>query len=169
MAIMSTMPPDLETTVSNMTPFQRKYCEYRANGHKQGTAAIKAGSESEGSAANRVGYQTENMAGSKEYILWLQQEKAKIACIDEVEIIQKLRAIYEKAMDIDKLSEANKAVELMGTTIGIFGSSVKGLNKKEALEGQRDIANAFKEDAEGSKTDERILKLQAMLKDINKT
>ena len=162
------LPPDLDNIVANMTPFQRKYCEFRATGYKQGQAAIKAGSESEGSAANRVGYQTENLPGSKEYILFLQKERAKVACIDEVEIIGKLRKIYDEAMDKSRFSEACKAVELMGTTIGIFGSNMKGVAKKELLQGEREATNAFKEEGEGTPTEERIKKLQDMIRQVNK-
>lgn len=162
------LPPELDSMVTNMSPFQRKYCEFRASGYKQGQAAIKAGSDAEGSSANRVGYQTENLPGSKEYILFLQKERAKVACVDEVEIIGKLRSIYEEAMGKGRFSEACKAVELMGTTIGIFGSNMKGINKKELLEGQREVTNAFKEESEGTPTEDRIKKLQDLMHKVNK-
>ena len=165
---MSKLPEELQVIVENLNPFQRKYCEYRAKGLKQATAAEKAGSSSEDrNNLGRIGYAVEQIAGVKDYILWLQQARAKVAMIDEVEIIDKLRAIYEAAMDNTKLKEANTSVELMGNLIGLFGSKgVTTVSKETNTEQPKNNTEAFKEE-EANETDQRLAKLQQMLKDIN--
>lgn len=169
---MSKLPDNLQVIVENMTPFQRKYCEYRAKGLKQAAAAAKAGSSSEDKTnLGRVGYQVEQMVGYKDYILWLQQERAKVAMIDEIEIIDKLRRIYDQAMTIDKLKEANTSVELMGNLIGLFGAKGIPMTTKEAEieNGTANNTGAFKDEGlEENETNERLAKLQQMMKDLNK-
>lgn len=169
---MSKLPENIQAVVDNMTPFQRKYCEYRAKGLKQGVAAEKAGSTAQDKAGlSRTGWQVEQLDGSKDYIAWLQQERAKVAMLDEVEIIQKLRAVYDQAMTIDKLKEANTSVELMGKLIGLFGT--KEISVKKDEEQSTNVKNdvqAFKDEGdEVNPTEVRIAKLRDMLKDVNST
>jgi len=167
---MSKMPEALQAQVDNMTPLQRKYCEFRARGLKQGVSAEKAGSTaSDRNALSRTGYQIEQLPGCKEYISWLQQERAKVAMLDEVEIIHKLRAIYDAAMVTEKLKEANTSVELMGKLIGLFGSKEIAKPVEDTNKTKNDV-NAFKDEGEEpNQTEARIAKLQEMLKDVNKT
>ena len=169
---MSKLPDNLQILVENMTPFQRKYCEYRAKGLKQALAAERAGSDAEGKAnLGRVGHQVEQIPGYKDYILWLQQERAKVAMVDEVEILDKLRRVYDDALSLGKLREANGSVELMGKLIGLFGSrDIITKDDGEKSEGSKNNTSAFKDEGdEPNETDVRMAKLQQMLKDINKS
>ena len=165
---MNNMPPDLEVQVANFSPFTVTYCEYRAKGLKQAEAAQRAGSTATDRACRgRVGYQTEQLPGVKDYIFWLQQQRAKVAMIDQVEIIDKLRNVYMEAMKLDKLKEANTAVELMGKMIGLFGASASSIKHGEVA--KADTTEAFKDEDDGNnETMARMEKLQQMLKDINK-
>lgn len=166
---MSELPPDLEPLVENFSPFVRTYCEYRSKGLKQGEAARRAGSNaSDKNAMSRVGYQAEQSPGAKEYIFWLQQQRAKVAMIDQVEIIDKLRQIYDQSMKVEKFKEANTSVELMGKMIGLFGASA--IKNGTVAEAQKDTTEAFKEaDATDNETLARMEKLQEMLREVNKS
>ncbi len=161
------MPAEIEDLVANMSSLQRKYCEFRSMGLKQGEAANKAGSEAQGAGANRVGYQYENMPGSKEYIEWLKKERGKVSGLEEAEVVRKLREVYKEAMLTGDLKSANKAIELMGTAIGMWGSG--GLRSVGGKVGTaQDSTKAFKEDDEGIETEDRIKKLQDMMVTLNK-
>src|ERR1035437_10788315 len=121
---MAELPEDLKVQLENFTPFQRTYAEYRAKGLKQSEAAHRAGSNaSDKTARGRVGYQCEQLPGIKEYIFWLQQQRAKVAMIDQTEIIDKLRHVYDGAMLDCKYKDANTSVELLGKLIGLFVSN----------------------------------------------
>ena len=171
---MSKLPEELQIIVENLSPFQRKYCEYRAKGLVQSLAAEKAGSiGKDRTAKGRIGYQVEALPGVKDYILWLQQERAKVAMIDDVEIIDKLRKVYEEAMSDSKYSAANDAVRLMGMLIGKFYAKAP---QTDTLKVEQELTtnnntNAFQEDTEDNtpnEVDQRLEKLQQMIKDINK-
>jgi hypothetical protein len=166
---MSDLPEELDAIVTNLSPFQRVYCEYRAKGLKQAEAASRAGSNaSDRAARGRIGYAVEQIPGVKDYIFWLQQQRAKVAMIDQVEIIDKLRQIYDASMRNDKFREANVSVELMGKLIGLFGATASSI--KHGQETQKDTAEAFKEEeATDNETLARMEKLQQMLKDVNNT
>lgn len=167
---MAELPPELEATVTNLSPFQRVYCEYRAKGLKQGEAAHRAGSNAaDRNSRSRIGYQVEQLAGVKDYIFWLQQQRAKVAMIDQVEIIDKLRQIFDSSMRLDKFKEANTSVELMGKLIGLFGNSSVLATKALTDQASRDTVESFKDsDASDNETLDRMEKLQQMLKDVNK-
>lgn len=171
MSFTPNMTPEIENLVANMLPFQKKYCEHRAAGHTQGESAIRAGSISEGAAANRVGYQTENMAGSKDYILWLEQERLKASTVDVPEIISMLRDVFRESMVCGAFKDSNRAAELMAQIAGLLGKNPIAISKKEAIVAERESTNAFKDDnSEGeTKTQDRIDALQRMMKDLNKS
>lgn len=171
---MATLPPELEAPVENLSPFQRTYCEYRAKGLKQAEAAHRAGSNAKDrTARGRIGYAVEQIPGVRDYIFWLQQQRAKIAMIDQVEIIDKLRQVFTGAMREDKFGEANKSVELMGKLIGLFSNGSTTLIKGDAARNeQASQADAFRAE-EGSEEDPndtlvRMEKLQLMILDGNK-
>ena len=168
---MAKLPENLQIIVENLSPFQRKYCEYRAKGLTQSLCAEEAGSQGKDKTAKgRIGYQVEALPGVKDYILWLQQERAKVAMIDDIEIIEKLRKVYDDAMTDGKYPAANEAVRLMGMLIGLFYS--KSSIPQEIIEATTTTTNntdAFKEDGEEiNETDLRLEKLQQMMKDLNK-
>ena len=158
------MPQELEAMVENLTGFQRKYCEFRSKGMTQSLSAQKAGSEVKDSASRgRVGYQIEQMPGVKEYIHFLQEQRSKVVGVDELEIIQKIRAVYEAAMASDCYKEANVSAKLLGETIGLFGKADgRSVNRHSKPQ------DAFEEDNEGVETEDRIKRLQGMMRDLNK-
>lgn len=161
----SKMPDNLRVKVEKLTPYQRKYCEYRAKGLKQADAAEKAGSGAADRAAmSRGGYNIEQMDGAKDYILWLQEQRARASVVDEIEVIEKLRAVYEQAMDSNKFAEANKAAELLGNAIGMFkptGSSKTA--EVSSKDGPKNNTKAFKEDSDDTETSERLSKLAKLI------
>lgn len=171
------MPQELEAVVKNFTPFQRKYLELRARGMKQPDAAKKAGSEGQDRGAlSRIGYGIEQIEGAKAYIQWLVEARAKVALIDEIEVVQMLRQSYKEAMYNNKFADANKAAELLGASIGMFekGSKTSGKqaqsNAKDVIDNQAKKLEAFKdnEDGEQNQSDDKIKQLQKMIKDLNK-
>lgn len=161
---------ELRRKVEKMTSFQRKYCEYRGRGLNQPDSAIKAGSQAEGrQALGRVGYNIEaTVDGAKEYIAYLQAVKAEAACVEELEIIEGLRAVIREAMDNNKYSDANKALELLGSYIGMFGKS-KQVDGATTATKDKDIKNnvgAFKD--EGETLEERTKKIMKLVSMENK-
>jgi hypothetical protein len=159
----SKMPEDLKTKVENLSGFQRKYCEFRSKGFTQALSAFKAGSTAEESARGRVGYQVEQIPGVKEYILYLQEERAKVTGVDELEVIQKIRQVFDRAMHLDKLKEANTSAQLLGEIIGVLG---KGGSAKKADQNAATPAEAFKAEEDDKEAEERIKRLQTMMKDL---
>lgn len=165
---------ELQAKVDNMTPFQRKYCEYRAKGLKQPDAAEKAGSDAKDRGTlGRVGYNTEQMAGVKEYIQFLQESRARSAVVDNLELIEKLRKVYEEAMSAGKFADANKAVELLGNMIGAFKPQVQsseGAATGSSAHKPKNNTKAFTEEREDldSPIDDRLSKLQNMMRELNK-
>jgi hypothetical protein len=157
------MPEDLQSKVERMTPFQKKYAQYRATPMKQADAAKRAGSNGSSRASlTRVGYNTEQQEGVKEYIAFLMEARAKFAMVDSVEVIDKLRRNYDEALALGKIADANKAVELMATMAGLIGKNTAG-NKQKDLDGRKTSNNidAFKE--EGETAEERLKKLSNFL------
>jgi len=162
------MPDELRRKVELLNPMQKKYCEYRAKGLKQYEAAEKAGSKATTKEAmGRVGYNIEMKDGAKEYIEWLIALRAEQACVDEVEIIEKLRRVYDEAIDNGKYAEANKAAQLLGDMIGAFDT--KGANLAGAAgtkdKSTKNNVGAFK-DVDDSPED-RVKKLSTLIRKID--
>lgn len=174
------MPAALKAIVDNFSPFQRKYLELRARGMTQADAAKKAGSTAKGKEAmSRVGYSIEQMDGAKDYMYWLNEQRMKVALVDDIEIVQMLRNVYNEALLLGKLGDANKSAELLGNYIGMFVKDTQktGIGKlaKEGKEAtQNTKTTAFKDDDEyegtlSDKSREKYQHLQKLLKDLNKT
>ena len=158
------MPDELKTKLENLTPFARKYAEYRAKGLKQADAAQKAGSQATTrNSLTRVGYNAEQLDGVKEYILWLEHKRAKAAVLDDLELIDKARDIYDQAMAAEKYGDANKALETLCKIAGVFDHSpIKETEKKDKNK-KKNNTGAFKEDIEHESPEERIIRLQKLL------
>lgn len=164
------MSDELECLVANMSSTQRLYCEYRSKNLSAKESARKAGSNANEDRLKNIGYQIEQMAGSKEYIVWLREQQVKYAVIDQAEILEKLRRVYNKAYDLEKLKDANESVRLMGQMVGLFGAKDNsGSSDKPLKEGSVDVSG-FKDEAgtEENETTARIEKLQDMLKELNR-
>jgi len=160
------MPEELKTKLESLTPFARRYAEYRAKGLKQADASEKAGSTANGRAAlGRVGWNTEQLDGVKEYILWLEHKRAKAAVIDDLEIVDGLREVARLAILDGKYTDANKAYEHLGNMIGAF--AYKNAPKEEQEKGirgkQKNNTEAFTQDQHDLELGERAKKLQNML------
>lgn len=156
------MPDEIKRQIELLTPMQRKYCEYRAKGLKQYEAAGKAGSSATTKESmGRVGYNIERMPGASEYINWLQEQRAKQACVDEIEIIEKIRAVYDEAMNDGKYAEANKAAQMLGEMIGAFNKSKVKQEPTKEKEQTKNNVQAFKES--GETVEERARKLRTLL------
>lgn len=166
------MPEELKTKLENLSPFSRRYAEYRAKGLKQADAAEKAGSNANGRGAlGRVGWNTEQLDGVKEYILWLEHKRAKAAVIDDLELVDNFREVYRMAMADGKYSEANKALEHLGNMIGAF--AFKNTQKEDEREQRKDnIAknntSAFTQDLDEHELGERASKLQKLMEQVKK-
>lgn len=163
------MPEELKIKLEKLTPFTRKYAEYRAKGLKQADAAQKAGSKAATrSSLTRVGYNTEQFDGVKEYILWLEHKRAKACVIDDVELINKARDTYEAAMDRDKYGDAVKALDILCKIAGIYDQVSNDAVKNQGNGDKKSKNNteAFKEDVEHESPEERLKRLQSMLKKV---
>jgi len=165
-----TMPDEIKRKLELFTNLQRRYCEYRAKGLKMADAAVKAGSSAKDrSAQTRVGWNIENTVdGAKDYIKWLMDQRARQACVDDNEIIEKLRRVYDEALDNGKFAEANKAAQLLGDMIGAFDTKSSG-SKQEATatdtqKGPKNDVGAFKDPDDTVK--DRARKIQSLLKEI---
>lgn len=164
------MPDEIRRKLELRTPLQKKYAEYRAKGLSQSDSASKAGSNAKTKEAlGRVGYNIEQEDGIKQYIAYLMEKRANLAMVDSIEIIDKLRETYERAMEENKFSDANKATELLATMAGLIGkgavaSTVKDSSAKKAA---KNDVGAFKE--EGETTQERMNKLSTLIREVNTT
>ena len=159
------MSKELKRQVDKMTTFQRRYCEYRGRGLNQPDSAKKAGSKADGRGPlGRVGYNIEaTVEGAKDFISYLQTCKARAACVEEVEIIEMLRSSYRMAMDSGKYGDANKAAELLGNHIGMFGKRLgqqEGSSQQEGSKVKNNV-EAFKD--HGETHEERSHKIGKML------
>ena len=157
---------ELRSAVERMTTFQRRYCEYRGRGLNQPDSAQKAGSKAaDRQALGRVGYNLEtSVKGAREYIAYLQAVKAEAACVDELEIIEGLRNVVKESMDNGKFNDANKALELLGSYIGMFGKN-KVAGDQTTNQGNtntiKNNVNAFKD--EGETIEDRTKRLGTIL------
>jgi hypothetical protein len=164
------IPDEIRRKLELFTPLQKRYCEYRARGLKQADAATKAGSNaSDRPGLTRVGWNIENTVdGAKEYITWLMETRAKQACVDDNEIIEKLRRVYDEAIDAGKFSEANKAAQLLGDMIGAFDSRRQQAatdNSNTLLENKpKNNVGAFKDPDDSIL--ERARKIQHLVKEL---
>jgi hypothetical protein len=167
------LPEHIRDKVSNLTGFQRKYCEFRSKGFSQGLAARKAGSQGTDANQYKIGHAVEQIPGVKDYIQYLQDVRAKITGVDEVEVIAKIREVFEAAMKAEgtQLKTALGAAELLGESIGLFGKPATSRNKGvggKTEEVPDSGTEAFREGAEDDPTMDRINRLQQMMKDLNK-
>ena len=159
------MPDELRRQVELLTPMQRKYCEYRAKGLKQYQAAERAGSTAKTKESKgRVGYNMEQEPGAEDYINWLQDLRARQACVDDIEVIEKIRQVYDEAMEAKRFGDANNAAKMLGDMIGAFSN--KTIHKEVvSTDGPKNDVSAFKES--GETVEERAKKLRALIKDVN--
>lgn len=164
----ATMPKELEAVVANFTPLQKRYAEYRSKGLKQSDAAQKAGSQAQGRAAlGRVGYNLEQLDGMKEYIAYLYEKRSRAAVLDEIEIVEKLRANYEEAVAAGRIDWANKAVELMGMMVGAF-KQVPNSNKEDGTKAKtKNNVNAFKNDDEEVSASDKIKTINSLIQSMD--
>lgn len=166
------MPADLEKKVDLMTSLQKRYADYRSKGLRQADAALKAGSEAKGRASlGRVGYNLEQVDGMKEYISYLYEKRARAAVVDEIEIIEGLRANIEAAMELGRIDWANKSLELMGQMIGAFKAAPQSQTKEAPTQSSKNNINAFKdgETSEEVSQDEKLKRIQMLMGSMAKT
>lgn len=168
------MPEDLQRKVEQLDTMHRKYAEYRSRGLTKADAAQKAGSMAKDrKGLSRVGYNFEyKYPAITEYINWLIQVRAKTAMVDSIEIVDKLRRIYDESMDDGKYSDAVKAATSLGDMIGVFdknrAANPKGVGedlRKQEVTIKNDV-DAFKE--EGETEEERVRKISNLIKEVGK-
>ena len=179
-APLTKMDPTLKALVSNMSPFQRTYLQMRSRGMSQADAAKRAGSQAgDQQSLGRVGYNVEQIKGAKDYMVYLQEQRTRISMVDEVEVIGNIRKVFEEAMTLGKMTDALKAAELLGNSIGMFGKTGSSAtlqerkSEKEIKEASEQLdkkLEAFKEEniESGNQTDEKYKQLQKLLRDLNK-
>lgn len=166
------LPDHLVHRVEALSNFQRTYCEFRAKGLTQAEAALRAGSDAkDAQARGSVGYSIERIDGAKEYISFLTEQRAVASGLDTLEIINKLRDIYDYAVSKGQLKEANRSIELMAQVIGILGGKGRASvgSSKEGTTLTKNDTEAFKEEevTTTNETEDRIKELQLMIKQVN--
>lgn len=167
------LSPELKAQVEQYTPMQKRYAEYRSKGLRQADAAQKSGSRATGRAAlGRVGYQWEQLPGMKEYIAHLYEKRARASIVDEIEIIEKLRANYDLAIEEGRVDWANKTLELMGALIGAFHAPIRAstaaasTTKTEAA--STGGVSAFKPEGEEQSDTERLKLVNNLVKAMSR-
>lgn len=164
------MSQELKNKVDNFTTMQRKYAEYRSKGMRQADAAKKAGSTvKDRQALTRTGYNWEQVEGMKEYIAFLYQKRAESAVLDEIEIIDRVRAAVDRAMEIDRPDWAIKGVELMGNMIAAFDKQPNKQANKAKGASTSTNSEAFKNEGEEVGAEERMKNIQSLMNSIQKS
>lgn len=168
------LSPELKAQVEQFTPMQKRYAEYRSKGLRQADAAQKGGSRATGRAAlGRVGYQWEQLLGMKEYIAHLYEKRARASIVDEIEIIEKLRANYDLAIEEGRVDWANKTLELMGALIGAFHAPIRASTAVAASTTKTEAAStggvsAFKPEGEEQSDTERLKLVNNLVKAMSR-
>lgn len=158
------LPLELETKVNNLSPMQRKYCEFRSRGISQSECVKMAGgTSSDYKTRADIGYQIERMDGTKDYIEFLKACRAQVLDVEAAEVIHKLREVYTASMDKEKFQYAVQSAQLLGETIGLFGKGGKAKAKETEEENDGD-PEAFK----GETASDKVKLLQKMMREINK-
>jgi hypothetical protein len=167
------MPKELKDLVDQLSPFHKKYCEYRGKGLSMADATSKAGSKaSSRKNLSKIGWIIENQTpGTKDYIDWLIYTRAATAMVDSIEIVNKLRKIIDDALLDGKYDSAVKATIALGDMIGAFDKNraANPLAVGEDLRQQKQTKNdvgAFKE--EGETPDERARKLSNLIQEVGR-
>lgn len=162
---MALYPDYIENIISQLTPSQKLFCEYRSRGLTLAAAAKKAGSTAKEDNLRVQGHQWENLPGAQDYIDYLKQLHAQASLIDAAEVITKLRKVFDEAMADGKWKDANKAAELLGLMIGAFGKNgAVGLVSEEVRDTSiKENTSAFKEEDEDDTEDDKKRKLQALI------
>lgn len=166
--MVKAMPKEIKQAVSKLTPFKKKYCEMRSKGLSQGEAALRSGSKCTGPALNRTGYNVERDQNARDYIEWLMLSRAAYAVVDDTELIDKTRALYDAAFEAGKYADAIKAIDLLAHMSGILGTKSKyGKNSTNDPNSRhkdkiKNNVKAFTEEDETS--NERIKKMSKLIK-----
>jgi hypothetical protein len=88
-----------------------------------------------------------------------------------MEIVSKLRAVYESAMLDGKYADANKALELLGNMIGAFalknGQGTVSTDKQDGSKIKNNV-NAFKEDLDPSEDElsDKMKRLRSLMQKV---
>lgn len=175
------MPIELAEKVDRFTNLQRAYCRFRAKNFTMAVAAQKAGSAGKDTPSlSRVGYQIEQIDGAKDYIDYLKSIRSTISSIDEQDLMTMLKDVYDQSIHDGNFREANVAAKTMAQCLGMLSRdanvAVRTTKEEQAKSyGIKENVNAFKEEDEEDNTDlsnqmnERLAKLQSMMKEINRT
>ena len=175
---MSNMPEDLAAKVDNFTNLQRAYCRFRAKNLTMAASASKAGSKGKDSSSlSKVGYQIEQMDGTKDYIEHLKSIRTTSTSLDEQDMMTMLKDVYDQSIADGNFREANVAAKTMAQCMGMLtreaNVAVKQSVNKDSLKVKEDV-DAFKDEDEEDATkvsnemNDRLAKLQTMMKEINK-
>jgi hypothetical protein len=117
-----------------LTDFQRKLVHnivYKSM--DRATACKAAGSQVDNRDQLAVlAYQTLRKPHVTVYMTYLMEKKNEIAGVDKVEVIEGLRDVLEQCLAESKYREALKALELLGSAIGLFKNvSFSSTTKKD--------------------------------------
>lgn len=118
----------LREILVDLTTFQIRFIEQYIRTGSAGTAARLAGSK----AANpeSVGYKLLQDIRIQKAVALAMKKRIEAVGLDTIEVIQKIREIYDSAMEAGKFDSANKACELLQREIeraqkGIGGEATK--------------------------------------------
>jgi len=115
-----------------LTDFQRKLVHnivYKAM--DRATACKAAGSQVQDRVIlQQLAWQTLRKPHVNVYFTYLTEKKNELAGVDKIEVIEGLRDILELCVNDGKYREALKALELMGSAIGLFKNVSHSVSKK---------------------------------------
>ena len=102
---------ELRKLLIKLTPFQIRFVEQYIRTASAGLAAKYAGSTS--GNLESIGYKLLQNPNIQQAIAIAMKKRIEAVGLDTIEVIQKLREVYDSAMKVGKFTDANKACELL--------------------------------------------------------
>jgi hypothetical protein len=143
-----------------LTDFQRKLVHNVVyKGMDRATACKAAGSSiTDRVQLQRLAWETLRKPHVNVYMTYLMEKKNELAGVDKVEVIEGLRDILTLCTTDGKYREALKALELLGSAIGLFKTVSQSTSIKKEKKG-----SSLVDDGEDEGSEEAVVK-----KDIDK-
>jgi len=116
---------------TKLTDKQQRFCQEYIIDLNATQAAVRAGYSIK--TAHAIGHENLIKPYVKGEIVRLQADKAEKLSLSAEQVLNNLWTVYNRAIETDRLADANKASELLGRHLGMF----KDRLEVEAYPGQR--------------------------------
>jgi hypothetical protein len=121
----------LRDLLTDLSAFQIRFIEQYIRTASAGQAARLAGSKSD--KPENVGYKLLQDPRIQKAIAIAMKKRIEAVGLDTVEVIMKIREVYDAAMEAGKFNEANRACELLQKEIDRASKAPEGLTKQGKL------------------------------------